>query len=84
MLLSASLLTAACSGSDDGVEEESFSSSDEGVFVLCEGNFNAGNATLSYYDPVTKKVEKMPAPKMTPRIFQAPPQWRCWPRPFCM
>ena len=57
MLLSASLLTAACSGSDDGVEEESFSSSGEGVFVLCEGNFNAGNATLSYYDPATKKVE---------------------------
>ncbi|MBO7570276.1 MAG: hypothetical protein J6T11_08015 [Bacteroidaceae bacterium] len=57
MLLSASLLTAACSGSDDGGKEESFTSSGEGVFVLCEGNFNAGNATLSYYDPVTKKVE---------------------------
>ena len=25
-------------------------------------------------EEVTKKVEKMPAPKMTPRIFQAPPQ----------
>lgn len=28
-----------------------------GVFILCEGNFNSGNSTLSYYDPVTKKVE---------------------------
>ena len=57
MLLSAFLLTAACSGSDDTSGEEHFSSTGKGVFVLCEGNFNAGNASLSYYDPVTKKVE---------------------------
>ena len=57
MLLLASVLTAACSGSDDGVEEEVFSSSAGGVFILNEGNYNSGNATLSYYNPDTKTVQ---------------------------
>jgi hypothetical protein len=29
----------------------------KGLFVCNEGNFQYGNATLSYYDPATKKVE---------------------------
>ena len=57
MLLSALMLTAACSNSDPGTEEERFSETGKGVFVLCEGNFNSGNSTLSYYNPETKTVE---------------------------
>ncbi len=36
---------------------EEFTSSAEGLFVVNEGNFQYGNATLSYYDPATKAVE---------------------------
>ena len=58
MLLSAFVLAAACSGSDDPQEEEEqFVATSGGVLILNEGNYNAGNATLSYYDPETKSVE---------------------------
>ena len=39
------------------VEEFDTSSSPEGLFICNEWNFQYGNATLSYYDPATKKVE---------------------------
>ena len=57
MLLSAFGLAAACSNTDHGPGEESFSDTGQGVFVLCEGNFNSGNSTLSYYNPETREVE---------------------------
>jgi len=56
-LLTAIVLLTACSNSDPGTEEEPFEAQGRGVFVLCEGNFNAGNATLSYYNPETRAVE---------------------------
>lgn len=57
MLLLALLLTAACSGSDHEAEEEYFSLAGNGVFILNEGNYQSGNASLSYYNPDTKTVE---------------------------
>ena len=57
MLLSALVLTAACSSSDPNIQPEKFDGMGRGVFILCEGNFNAGNSTLSYYNPDTHDVQ---------------------------
>ena len=50
------LLPASCMEWDYGYVEE-FDARGEGLFICNEGNFQYGNATLSYYNPATKEVE---------------------------
>lgn len=57
MLLSALVLMAACSNSNPDIQPEDFGGMGQGVFILCEGNYQAGNSTLSYYNPDTREVE---------------------------
>ena len=55
--LCAALLSAACESSEPTGKEDFDTGGSAGVFCLCEGNMNAGNASLSYYDPATRKVQ---------------------------
>lgn len=52
----AALLAVSCM--DYGpLGEEEFRADGRGLFITCEGNFTSDNATLSYYDPATRRVE---------------------------
>ncbi len=52
----AALVCTGCMEWDYGTPEE-FAASDAGLFVVNEGNFQYGNASLTYYDPATKQAE---------------------------
>lgn len=54
MLLSS--LHTSCMKWEYGIEEE-FATTGDGLFITCEGNFQYGNASLSYYDPTKRVVE---------------------------
>ncbi len=54
MLLSS--LHTSCMKWEYGIEEE-FATAGDGLFITCEGNFQYGNASLSYYDPTKRVVE---------------------------
>lgn len=56
-LLLFTLVVSGCMKWDYGEETEDFDVTGSGLFILNEGNFQYGNATLSYYDPVTNMVQ---------------------------
>ena len=52
------LLVGGCMKWEYGLEEDfAINNSERGLFICNEGNFQYGNATLSYYNPATREVE---------------------------
>lgn len=56
-VLGALIGLSGCMSWDYGDSTEDFEANAPGLFICCEGNFQYGNATLSYYDPATGLIE---------------------------
>lgn len=52
--MSLGLISASCSDDNGGEDPTPVS---KGLYIVNEGTYNAGNASLSFYDPVSKTVE---------------------------
>ncbi|WP_300933406.1 YncE family protein [uncultured Duncaniella sp.] len=57
VLLCVPLCLTGCMKWDYSDSPEDFDAPGSGLFILNEGNFQYGNASLSYYDPATDNVE---------------------------
>lgn len=57
--LAVGLTVSGCMAWDYGYSEDlDTSTSPDGLFIVCEGNFQYGNATLSYYNPTDGECEQ--------------------------
>lgn len=54
--VAAVVLLCSCMKWEYGIEEQ-FAGAEQGLFITNEGNFQYGNASLSFYDPLTRTVE---------------------------
>lgn len=57
VLFCAVLSMTGCMEWDYGDATEEFNESGHGLFIINEGNFQYGNATLSYYNPETNSIQ---------------------------